>query len=201
METRKQAIIEALSAFIRQRPGIDPCNYDYAGYLSESRSVTKDKHHAEKLLDAVRWCDSIDADALLKASERAYSGRLTIKLRLRRAAVSYCAGQYFPTEYRKAVAAVCASALWEYVRASMRQPEGYRVESWSQLGKGREYGHVHSTRADADAELAEKGGSDYGHVNETYGDARTGAPLSAGEWLRAHFAREFGRGIASRYFN
>jgi hypothetical protein len=32
MEPRKQAIIRALQRFIRQRPGMDPRDYDYAGY-------------------------------------------------------------------------------------------------------------------------------------------------------------------------
>jgi hypothetical protein len=31
-------------------------------------------------------------------------------------ALDYCTGQYWPTEYRAAVCAVCASALWDYYR-------------------------------------------------------------------------------------
>lgn len=33
--------------------------------------------------------------------------------------LTYCAGQYFPTEYRKAACAVLASALWGYFRANL----------------------------------------------------------------------------------
>lgn len=33
--------------------------------------------------------------------------------------LDYCAGQYFPTEYRKAVCAVLAQALWGYFRANL----------------------------------------------------------------------------------
>lgn len=206
MEPRKQAIIDALRAFIRQRSGLEYGNYgDPVSYRAECRSIARDKREAETLLAAVSWRDGIDADALIKAAEGAYSGRLTIKEPQPRGRIGvdidYCTGQYFPTEYRRAVCAVLASALWDYQRANMPAPYGYRVESWSQLGKGREYGHIRATRADADAELAEKGGQDYGHVNEVYRLPNgRGTYASAGDWLRAHFAREFGRGIASRWF-
>lgn len=50
-----------------------------------------------------------------------------------RVTLSYCTGQYWPTEYRKAVAAVCANALWMHMRERMpepsRAPEG--VPEWS----------------------------------------------------------------------
>jgi hypothetical protein len=213
MEPRKQAIIDALAAFINQRGGLDFGNYgDVKAFRAEQRSITKDGKQARTLLDAVKWRDGIDADALLKAARGAYSGRLTITPGCRTlvgpgvqdvthyAKIDYCAGQYFPTEYRRAVCAVLASALWDYAREHAMPPvHGHRVESWSQLGKGRDYGHVRATRADADKELAEKGGRDYGHVNEVYRDGKE--CVSAGDWLRAHFAREFGRGIASRWFN
>jgi hypothetical protein len=118
MESRKKAIVEALRAFISQRPGMDPRNYDYAGYRAESRAVTTDRHHAEHLLSGVICADGIDADALIAAARSAYSGRLTIEDRTQAYPnapemwrIDYCTGQYFATEYRKAVAAVCASAL------------------------------------------------------------------------------------------
>lgn len=172
MEPRKQAIISALRRFIRQRPGMDPRNYDAAGYRSESREVTKDRKQAETLLDAVSWRDGIDADALIRAAQGAYSGRLTIesapegdaKPGIPDARIDYTTGQYFPTEYRKAVCAVLASALWDWTRdTAMPAPRG----------------------------------------DGTYEYARNGrvSAVSAGDWLRAHFAREFGRGIASRWFN
>lgn len=124
MDTRKKALIAALRAFIAQRPGIDPRNYgDYSGYRSESRSVTQDRQHAETILAQVEWRDSLTADDIIEASKHAFSGRLTVKepepgkFRL-----DYCTGQYFPTEYRKAAAAVLASALWYYWRAEGNSP-------------------------------------------------------------------------------
>lgn len=221
MEPRKQAICDALARWIKQRPGLEYGNYgDPTSYRAECRSIARDKREAETLLAAVRWRDSITADDLLKAAQGAFSGRLTISLEERqaesdytstggnyfqqppgkewRAKIDYCAGQYWPTEYRKAVCAVLASALWDYTREkAMPPPKGYRVESWAQLGAVRRLHTVRDTLAEAAEELEKLGGSDYGSVNAVY---LTDMFQSAGDWLRAHFTREFGRGIASRWF-
>lgn len=122
--SERDAILNALQAFISQRAGIEPGNYgDYTAYRAEARSVTKDRHHAEKLLSAVRWRTSICAEELKAAFPRAFSGRLswleipvTTKGCKPVGQLHYCTGQYFPTEYRKAVCAVLASALWSYWR-------------------------------------------------------------------------------------
>jgi hypothetical protein len=138
MDKRKQMVLDALSAFAEQRPGVEPGNHgDWKGYRSESRSITKDLHEARILLAAVRWRDSITADHLIEASKRAYSGRLEIteykagtpRKSARRSVessypedtitIDYCTGQYFPTEFRKAVCAVLAYALWNYIRADI----------------------------------------------------------------------------------
>jgi len=113
---KKEQIITALYAFIRQRPGLEFGNYgDVSAYRSEMRSITKDRHHAEALLRAVEL-SSITAEQL-EAAFSAFSGRLTLTWRDDGAArLSYCAGQYWPTEYRRAVCAVCAQALWTYKR-------------------------------------------------------------------------------------
>jgi hypothetical protein len=134
----KTAICDALAAFIRQRPGLEFGNYgDVSSYRSEMRSIAKDKRDAEALLQAVRWRDSITGADIVKASEHAFSGRLEIKVSAATAklapirmvpvngpkvTIGYTAGQYFPTEYRKAVAAVCASVLWNYTREHAMPP-------------------------------------------------------------------------------
>lgn len=181
MEPRKQAICDALARFIRQRPGLEFGNYgDVKAYRSELRSITKDRHHAETLLRAVMSHDSITADDLIRAAHDAYSGRLTITTdddeQLQRhvtngdhfaARIDYVTGQYFPTEYRRAVCAVLASALWYWTRGhAMPEP----------------------TNTDGDG-------------NRLYPDHVNRSVVSAGDWLRAHFRREFGRGIASRWFS
>lgn len=144
--SKREQILTLLGAFIRQRPGLEYGNYcsdwrDTEGrkaYFSEMRSITKDRHIAEKLLAQVAWRKGIGEEQLRDAF-RAFSGRLSIvdlpdgKMRL-----DYCTGQYFPTEYRKAVCAVLAQALWDYFRdqcmpdAAVPELERYR----SPMGKG-----------------------------------------------------------------
>lgn len=113
----KTAILEALHRFVRQRPGLEFSNYgDSSAYRSELRSITKDRHHAEELLAAIAW-RSISADQLLEAARSSFSGRLELSVSdSGSVSVNYCAGQYFPTEYRRAVCAVLSSALWGYWR-------------------------------------------------------------------------------------
>ena len=163
----KEQVLNTLSAFIRQRPGLDFGNYgDLSSYRSELRQITKDRHQAFELLSAVARHDTITAADLIRASEHAYSGRLAIKeTDTGGCVIEYCAGQYFPTEYRKAACAVLASALWDYWRDHcMPEPE-----------------LMHT--------------SETGEVINRYRGMR------AADFLR-HTARlEFGRGIASRWFN
>ena len=79
----KTALLEALSKFIAQRPGLEWGNYgDATLYRSESRSITKDRHHAETLLRYVALRDSITAEDIVKASKESFSGRLTITAEL-----------------------------------------------------------------------------------------------------------------------
>lgn len=112
----KQQILTALQVWIRQRPGLEFGNYGaLAPYRAELRQIAKDKRDAETLLTAVALRDSITAEDLAKAFS-AYSGRLTLIEGGNRAHLSYCTGQYWPTEYRKAACAVLASALWERKR-------------------------------------------------------------------------------------
>jgi hypothetical protein len=141
MADERARILDALDAWIRQRPGLEYGNYgDPVAYRAELRSITTDLRHARRLLDAVRW-RSIDAAALREAFRSAYSGRLSWDGKQ----LDYCTGQYWPTEYRRAACAVLASALWHYTRESF--------------------------------------------------------PHLDGDGLRARLRKEFGRGIASRWFN
>ena len=108
----KPAILEALRKFARQRPGLEYGNYgDPVAYRAEMRQITRDLADAQTLLKAVEW-SGIDADALIRAADGAFSGRLTIKVAGDVVGIGYCTGQYWPTEYRQAVCAVLASALW-----------------------------------------------------------------------------------------
>lgn len=151
---KRDQILDLLAAFIRQRPGLEFGNYgDVTSYRSEMRSITRDRHIAERLLADVRWRTSID-EARLRDAFRAYSGRLSLIDRPDGSMdLDYCTGQYFPTEYRKAVCAVLASALWDARRESLNA-------------------NVDDRRF------------------RTFGDE-----------IRSSFRREYGRSIASRYFD
>jgi len=148
MDTEKEKIIALLYAFVAQGPRLDFANYgDTAAYRSDARSITKDFGEARQLIRAIELRDAISADMLIRAFSDAYCGRLSYDGK----ALDYCVGQYWPTEYRAATCAVCASALW----------------SWA-----REFGCA---------------------------PAKDGQ--SPGSALRAFFKREFGRGMASRWFS
>lgn len=109
--TEKERITGAMRAFIRQRPGLDPREYgDRHGFRQESRRITQDLRQAETLLEQVEL-SGMTADEL-REGFRAYSGRLSWD----GGRLDYCTGQFFPTEFRAAVCAVCAAALWNYHR-------------------------------------------------------------------------------------
>lgn len=164
----KQEICTLLRAFINQRPGLDFNNYGCAtSYRAELRRITKQRADALQLLRAVELRDSISAQDLIAPFQTAFCGRLELVESKGKLSLNYCAGQYFPTEYRAAVCAVLARCLWVWVSTNC-------------MPKGR---LVHN--------------SETGETFERYGpkDQR------AGDFIRDFFRREFGRGIASRWFN
>jgi hypothetical protein len=105
----KSMILASLFCFIAKRPGLEYGNYcDMGIYRAEMRSITRDLKDAKTLLAKVG--DSYMPASVLKEAFSAYSGRLSwdgVEL-------DYTTGQYFPTEYRKAVCAVASHALWKY---------------------------------------------------------------------------------------
>lgn len=181
-------VCSALQAWIAQRPGLSFADYgDTRAYRAESRSITRDRDDALALLRVARWRTVTKAqwaDAF-----RAYSGRLSWDGER----LSYCTGQYWPTEYRRAACGVLASLLWHLAADAMPDASGYGVALWGERATRR-----FDTRAEAEGALAARGGHAVGHVVELYG---TRPAVSAGDYLRAKFRSEFGRRIASRWFN
>lgn len=145
---RTDLVLAALGAFVLQRPGMEPGNYGWGAegaraYRAELRRVTRDRHDAERLLShfGVR---AVPLETL-RGAFRAYSGRLTLHehweqhsaetypgkpcgsecdhREFKGCSVSYCTGQYFATEYRRAVCAMLAQALWDHWR------EGYAASA------------------------------------------------------------------------
>ena len=119
MNTLRQNILQALTTFINSRPGLEFGNYgDVSAYRSEMRSITKDRAHALEMLSNVAWRESITAEMIIDAAEHSFSGRLSIipTGENNGVRIEYCTGQYYPTEYRRAVCAVLSSVLWSYWR-------------------------------------------------------------------------------------
>ena len=114
--TERTKIVNALYAWINQRPGLEYGNYrDSKSYNQELRNILRDLHDARALLRYVDILSGIDAGKLADAFRHAYSGRLSWDGER----LDYCTGQYWPTEYRRAAAAVLASAIWDHWRDSM----------------------------------------------------------------------------------
>lgn len=179
----KNAICDALATWVRQRPGLNPHDYEPEGYRRAQRQVAIDKRDAEMLLVAVRGRDSITGERLIEAAKHSFGGRLEIKIvqlsaadypqlteseRFVKVEIDYSAGQDETMEYRAAAAAVLASALWEHVRDS---------------------------RPAANGKLMRQTAS--GYAVET--DNIDG--VSAGDWMRRHFRKEFGSRLQRRWFN
>lgn len=133
----KQTILDALYTFANKRPQLEYGNYgDPVAYRAESRAITRDLHDARRLLRAVELRSSITAQEILDASRRAFSGRLTITAEADSVQIDYCIGQYFPTEYRRAVAAILSSALWDYWRSDATDAQRIRNTARREFGKG-----------------------------------------------------------------
>ena len=157
----KSAILQSLARFIAQRPGLEFGNYgDVSAYRSELRGITRDRHIAEQLLSYVAIRDSITADRILDAARSSFGGRLTITERDDGACViDYCTGQYFPTEYRRAAAAVLAGAIWDWLREecmgtvvtdnkgkTYRLADGLSPGDWLRRAARREFGRTIANR-------------------------------------------------------
>jgi len=109
----KNTLLGLLYTFINKRPQLEFGNYgDRAAYRSEIRSITRQRADALRLLRAVELRDSITAADIVAA----FNGRLTLGRAKGKLCLDYCTGQYWPTEYRAAVARLASSLLWSYWR-------------------------------------------------------------------------------------
>ena len=114
----KSVIIAALYKWIAQRPGLEFGNYgDVSSYRSEMRSITRDLHHARAMIDYVAWHDSITAEMILDAADN--GGRLTMAADGDKVTIDYVTGQYWSTEYRRAVCSLMASVIGYWLRSNL----------------------------------------------------------------------------------
>lgn len=99
--------LQAIAVFAAQNPGFDFGNYGAIGpYRSDSRRAQRQLRDVRQALHSAILANATDAD-VAQAAPRAFSGRLSVDETGR---VDYCTGQYFPTEFRAACAAVLETA-------------------------------------------------------------------------------------------
>lgn len=114
----KAELCKLLRAFVGQRSGLDWRNYGHdwrdaagmAALRSDRNTILQHGRDARALLSYVEKWSSIPVDYLL--TELSDGKRLSFDAS--RGSIDYCAGQYFPTEYRAAVCRALSSALWRY---------------------------------------------------------------------------------------
>jgi hypothetical protein len=183
---KKQAIIGALYTFIGQRPGLEFGNYgDVPNYRAEVRAIGRDLTQARQLLRYVELRASITADDIIDASKRAYSGRLSIVAQDRFECMS-CAHKWTHTAHVADVSDLCPKCKREHV---YHRPAGFAVDYCTGQYWPTEY------RKAACAVLSQA------IWNWTRTQCMPADTAKPGDYLRASFKREFGRGMASRWFN
>jgi len=100
-------VLVALIDYAAQRPGLDIRNYGtWQSYRAEAAWITRQWHTICNLVRIASHYGVTD-EQIIEASHTAYSGRMAWDGR----EWDYCTGQYWPTEYRQAVAAVLRHAL------------------------------------------------------------------------------------------
>ena len=125
-------ILEALARFVAQRSGIDARNYGGSreAFLEDYRRILRDGREARALLRVVTLSTCLPDSILVDVLK---SGRLTWD----GPRLDYCAGQYFPTEYRGAACRALASVLWNYWRDGDRySADQIREAARMNLGRG-----------------------------------------------------------------
>jgi hypothetical protein len=181
----KTDLCNLLRGFVNSRPGLDYCNYgDPTSYRQEMRQITRQRADALTLLRAVELRDSITAEDMA-GGFGTFFGRLSITTKDNKLALHFCEGQYYPTEYRAAVCAVLSSILWHYFRDNMPEPN-YKVNGCKRL--------TFATMEEAKS-AASKFLPAFVSIEGVYDG------MSAGAYIRSRLRGEFGRGIASRWFN
>lgn len=121
---RKAALIAALRAWVAQSPRLDPREYsDRASYDSDRRKVTRALKHCTELID---WAERTDITHDAIAATMPRNERLTWDGER----LDYTTGQYWPVEYRRAVAVALSRAAWAYARERCGCETGDDVRAW-----------------------------------------------------------------------
>jgi hypothetical protein len=126
IEAQPQAL-RMLASYAAKNPGLDFRDYcsDYrdtngrAAYFSEARSITKDLDRVRKAILSAYYVGVTDDDLV----ECSRGERLTIERTPGGFDLDYCVGQYWPTEYRGAVARLLNRATHKAARRNLMNAE------------------------------------------------------------------------------
>lgn len=126
IEAQPQAL-RMLASYAAKNPCLDFRDYcsDYrdtngrAAYFSESRSITNDLRRVREALLTAYYAGVTDDD-LIECSK---GERLTIERTAGGFDLDYCVGQYWPTEYRGAVARLLNRATHKAARRNLMNAE------------------------------------------------------------------------------
>jgi hypothetical protein len=124
VEAQPQAL-RMLAAYAAKNPGLDFRDYcrDWqdkdgrAAYFSEARSITNDLRRVREAIFAAYYAGVTDND-LIECSK---GERLTIERTPGGFDLDYCVGQYWPTEYRGAVARLLHRATQKAARRNLAE--------------------------------------------------------------------------------
>jgi hypothetical protein len=131
-----ELVFDALRRFINERPNLDPANYgcdpkqlNYTqprewraarnAMRQDARTIAKDGTRARKALAEAQQYP-LNVELLAESFKRAFSGRLEWD---EYGELNYCIGQYYPTEYRAAAAAVLEHYI-HLVKPKFLPPDG-----------------------------------------------------------------------------
>jgi hypothetical protein len=118
-------VIKMLACYAAKNPGLDFRDYcrDYrdidgrAAYFREARDITNDLRRVREAILAAYYA-SVTNDDLVECSK---GERLTIEPTNYGFKLDYCVGQYWPTEYRGAVARLLNRATHKAARRNLAE--------------------------------------------------------------------------------
>lgn len=116
----QQTTLELLIKFVNQRPGLNFADYgDVTIYRRELNEIVKDRADFYELLSIAQAKISNFEDKLTTMLINS-----TNRLSLENGKLSYCTGQYFPTEYRPAANRIIVQLIWNEYRERMSEQIG-----------------------------------------------------------------------------
>lgn len=118
-DMNKQKMLDGLTDFITQRPGLEFGNYGSATeYRAEMRRISKYLAPCLFLISKAYADDTLTAEQIAEMATRTFSGRLHWEEDKPSPGWEYTTGQYWPTEYRLAV--------WQLLKALLPVYAGHK---------------------------------------------------------------------------